>query len=53
MPDVGEEGVATDLAVKGPPRGDDEGRVEGPILKVFPNIREVVAEVRRRKIAAT
>ena len=53
MPDVGEEGVATDLAVKGPPSGDDEGRVKGPILKVFPNIREIVAEVRRRKIAST
>ena len=53
MPDVGEEGVASDLAVKGPPSGDDERRVKGPILKVFPNIRKTVAEVRRRKIAAT
>ena len=32
MTDMGEEGVAADLAVKGPPSGDDEGRVKGPIF---------------------
>jgi hypothetical protein len=49
MAHMGQEGVATDLAVKDPPSGDDEGRVKGAIKEGPPNFREGAAEVRGRE----